>query len=451
MGGGSDVTISVVPVPDSPYVLEGIVNKKQVLFKVETSAPRGLEESELKGLESLKTRAPLNLCLVLDRSGSMESKDKLTFAKKAVISVMNLLQKDDIVHLVTYEDAVDVVFENVTAPMREAMIPKVNCIRTAGCTFLSGGIEMGAKVLDKHHRAGYSRRLFLFSDGLANRGIQGKEGINTLVKSLHEKYSIKFDSFGIGDDYDSDVMRGIADNGGSEFFYLEKSEEIEMMVLRALENVLSTVGSDARLILRGKNGCVVTKISGQDEKELAKGAILGDLHSDNVRKVLCHIDVTPSSTASMTSEREVEYLAYELVYHSPDSMSGGSETMVESIKGSIAFKHTQDESKLKADPQVMVFSVIQEAGEADLKVMEAVQRGNVTEAVAIQEAQISNLKANLHLDDETKMVSLLVQFGETSLEKLKTQGASKAMEKEYHHNNYMKSKASKKYMEHYRK
>jgi len=222
MGGGSDVTVSVVPVPDSPYVLEGIVNKKQVMFKVETSAPRGLEESELKGLESLKTRAPLNLCLVLDRSGSMESKDKLTFAKKAVISVMNLLQKDDIVHLVTYEDAVDVVFENITAPMREAMIPKVQAIRTAGCTNLSGGIEMGAKILDKHHRAGYSRRLFLFSDGLANRGIQGKEGINTLVKSLHEKYSIKFDSFGIGDDYDSDVMRGIADNGGSEFFYLEK-------------------------------------------------------------------------------------------------------------------------------------------------------------------------------------------------------------------------------------
>jgi len=175
------------------------------------------------------------------------------------------------------------------------------------------------------------------------------------------------------------------------------------------------------------------------------------LHSDNVRKVLCHIDVTPSSTASRTSEGEVEYLAYELVYHSPDSVSGDAETMVESIKGAIAFKHTEDESKLKADPQVMVFSIIQEAGEADLKVMEAVQRGNVSEAIAIQEAQISNLKANLHLDDDTKMVSLLVQFGETSLEKLKTQGASKAMEKEYYHNNYMKSKASKKYMEHYRK
>lgn len=446
MGGGSDVTIGVVPIPDSPYVLNGIVNKKQVMFRVETSAP---SEASTQGLESLKTRPPLNLCLVLDRSGSMESKDKLTFAKKAVVSVMNLLQKDDIVHLVTYEDQVDVVFENITAAQREAMIPKVFAITTAGCTFLSGGIETGAKVLERNHKPGYSRRLFIFSDGLANRGIQGKEGINTLVKSLHEKYSIKFDSFGIGDDYDVDIMRGIADNGGSEFFYLEKSEEIEMMVLRALENVLSTVGSDARLILRGKNGCVVTKISGQDEAELAKGAILGDLHSSNVRKVLCNIDVTPSSTASMTSEGEVEYLTYELVYHSTES--GASEPVIESIKGSIAFKHTDDDSKLEVDPRVSVFSVIQQAGEADLKVMDAVQRGNVTEAISIQEAQISNLKANLHLDDETQMVSLLVKFGELSLEKLKTQGTSKAMEKEYHHNNYMKCKGSAKYMAKYLK
>eukprot|EP01102_Stenamoeba_stenopodia_P015376 TRINITY_DN522_c0_g1_i1.p1 TRINITY_DN522_c0_g1~~TRINITY_DN522_c0_g1_i1.p1 ORF type:complete len:450 (+),score=104.18 TRINITY_DN522_c0_g1_i1:99-1448(+) len=444
MGGGSEVTISVVPVPDSPYVLNGIVNKKQVMFRVETSAPK--DTAGLEGLESLKTRPPLNLCLVLDRSGSMESKDKLTFAKKAMVSVMNLLQKDDIVHLVTYEDDVDVVFENVSGPMREAMIPKVHAIQTGGCTFLSGGIETGAKVLEKHHKAGYSRRLFLFSDGLANKGVQGKEGINTLVKSLHEKYSIKFDSFGIGDDYDSDIMRGIADNGGSEFYYLEKSEEIETMVLRALENVLSTVGSDARLILRGKNGCVVTKISGQDDKELSKGAILGDLHSDNVRKVLCHVDVTPSSTASATSDGSVEYLTYELIYYTTDLSPHGAKEATESIKGAISFKHTDDETLLKTDLQVMVFSVIQEAGEADLKVMEAVQRGNITEAITIQEGQLSQLKSNLHLDDETEMVSLLVKLGELSLEKLKTQGASKAMEKEYHRNHYMKGKASKKYI-----
>src|SRR5689334_18174680 len=144
MGGGNDVRISVVPVPDTPYVLDGIVNKKQVLFRIETSAPE--DSAKLAGLESLKTRPPLNLCLVLDRSGSMEANNKLTFAKKAVVSVMNLLQKDDIVHLVTYEDAVDVVFENISEVMtKEEMIPKVNAIQTGGCTFLSGGIETGAK------------------------------------------------------------------------------------------------------------------------------------------------------------------------------------------------------------------------------------------------------------------------------------------------------------------
>ncbi|CAF4846460.1 unnamed protein product, partial [Rotaria sp. Silwood1] len=86
----ADVEIRCIP--DNPHAISGVLNTKKVRFDIETRS---------KG-ETTK-RTPLNLVLILDRSGSMESDNKLTFAKKAVISVLNLLHDDDVVHLFAYD------------------------------------------------------------------------------------------------------------------------------------------------------------------------------------------------------------------------------------------------------------------------------------------------------------------------------------------------------------
>jgi len=59
---------------------------------------------------------------------------------------------------------------------------------------------------------------FLFSDGLANEGITNHDEMNNLVKSIYEK-GIKIDTFGIGDDFDSQMMKNIAEYSSGEFFF----------------------------------------------------------------------------------------------------------------------------------------------------------------------------------------------------------------------------------------
>jgi Mg-chelatase subunit ChlD len=76
--------VNVLAIPDNSYVVNGVLNTKQVLFDLVTS-PKVVVGEE-------PPRAPLNLCVVLDRSGSMASGDKLTFAKEAIVSVLNLLK-----------------------------------------------------------------------------------------------------------------------------------------------------------------------------------------------------------------------------------------------------------------------------------------------------------------------------------------------------------------------
>ncbi|CAF5130445.1 unnamed protein product, partial [Rotaria sp. Silwood1] len=222
----------------------------------------------------------------------MEADNKLTFAKQAVVSVLNLLHDDDIVHLVAYDADVSIIFENARASTRQFLYSTVDKIETAGSTNMSGAIEVAASLLEKYVYNGYSRRMFLFSDGQANVGMKTRAELTNLVAGYNNK-GIITDSFGIGADFDTEIMKGIADAGGSRFVFLESAQVIESLVTKVLVNVFGICGSAARLIVRGKNGAVVTKIWGHEN--IAAGASLGELYFDNRRSVLC--EFTTSGTA----------------------------------------------------------------------------------------------------------------------------------------------------------
>jgi Ca-activated chloride channel family protein len=417
--GNELATIEVRCIPDNPNAISGILNTKKVRFDIETKNTG----------ETIK-RIPLNLVLILDRSGSMASDNKLTFAKKAVVSVLNLLHDDDIIHFVVYDSDVSIIFENARASSRQYLYPLIDEIQTAGATNMSGGLNVGADLLDKYVYDGFSSRMFLFSDGQANVGMSTRAELTNLVRGYNNK-GIITDAFGIGADFDSEIMKGIADAGGSRFYFLERAQVIEPLVSKAVVSVFGVCGSHARLTVRGKNGAIVTKIWGHED--IVAGASLGDLHSPNLRSVLCEFTTSGTVNADGT---EMETLTYTLQYNRPNDLNG--EPTV--IKNTLSLKFVEDESLVREiDPRVKTMFASQMAADVDKKIAQLVRDGKRNEAIDVATEQIALLEDAERFDDERGSISLLLQLARKMHKKLKDESINSTLVcRGYEHQAYLK-------------
>jgi len=201
----------------------------------------------------------------------------------------------------------------------------------------------------------------------------------------------------------------------------------------ALCGLLQLVGSDTRLQLEGKNGCVLTKIFGH--KDLAKGASLDDLKQNNTRRVVAKFEMTPEE-----GEESAEIITYKLTFrpaHDPSQLTV--------IDGSIVINFTSDPSVVddNKNEEVLVAVGVQEAGELDSQVAQLMDEGKRDEVIALQNQQVACYSKLASLDKDKKYgVSNLLTQVQGDLESIKKEGLSKKMKKKAHHRGYMNRRNS---------
>jgi len=259
--------------------------------------------------------------------------------------------------------------------------------------------------------------------------------MNKLVGGIYEK-GTKIDSFGIGADFDAKMMKNIAEYAGGQFYFLETAQEIVPFVSKALENLVTAIGTDGNLKFRGKNDCIVRKV--YQHPDLVGGAKLGDIHSDNIRPILFEVEISTTR-----SDEELEALTFEFSYL-PLAKSEEIQSKVVA-NGTLRFKLTSDDSLLKEqNPSVQVFLVIQQSADSDLEIQNLIRKGDTKSAISAQEKQILELQNVLHLDN-SGMIVLLIQFAEDNLKRLKVEGSTQNMEQNYSRMNYVKNRGEQKY------
>ncbi|MEW6721119.1 MAG: VWA domain-containing protein [Thermodesulfobacteriota bacterium] len=245
-----------------------------------------------------RDRPNVNLALVIDRSGSMSAARKLDFVKTAAHRLVDMMGREDVLSIVTYDDRVSVPWPARRVDgNREELHRIIEGLYPGGSTFLSGGLEEGFRQALRGRRGGYLNRVLLLSDGLANVGVTGRGALREISSGMARR-GVSVSTFGVGNDFDEELMAGISAAGDGNYRYLGDPEGIVAALSDELRIASRTIASEVEIVIRLRSGCRFGSALGREWRQAGDAYVirLGDLPAGERRTVFASLNVTGDRT-----------------------------------------------------------------------------------------------------------------------------------------------------------
>lgn len=198
---------------------------------------------DLEGLrERLDKRPPLNVTLVVDRSGSMAG-DKIAKAIEAAQSVVSRLGKRDSFSLVSFDDQVRVNFPAAILKDRRAALNAISDLTPGGSTALYAGMQAGLEQAQRYAHSGRVNRVILLSDGLANVGPDKSADARALGRQA-AKSGIVVSTLGLGLGYDEDLLTALSQSSDGNHAFIANSQDLTRVLDQELGDALAVAARD---------------------------------------------------------------------------------------------------------------------------------------------------------------------------------------------------------------
>ncbi len=225
---------------------------------------------QARGLSS-QGRTPLNLMLVLDTSGSMDSPDKMPYLKESLRVFLHSLQPDDWVGIVSYSDKARVLRDAQPVGDGTWIVQTVDQLRPGGGTNLYDGLMTGFKEVDRNFDLRRNNRVILLTDGLANVGVTNPDRIagDALIFS---QQGIYLSTIGLGMDMNDPLLSKLARQGNGAYHFVDSAREMDKVFLEESEGLVERVADDIQISIRPAEGVELVVVTGLDGVPPSGGA-----------------------------------------------------------------------------------------------------------------------------------------------------------------------------------
>jgi len=215
-----------------------------------------------------------NLAVVIDRSGSMASENKMDFVKDGLLAMLDVLDEGDLLSIVTYSSTAQVLLNPtaVTDANRTTIKNLIEGITPAGTTNILDGLLKGYNLVSKNV-ADKSRtpRVILLSDGMVNAGVTNLDSIAIQSKSFND-VGIGLTTIGLGTSLNFDLLHLLAVQGNGNFYFIESAEKMLEVFQEEISYLLTPVAENLRVWFTLPPGFAVEEIYGFEFEE-ANGQI----------------------------------------------------------------------------------------------------------------------------------------------------------------------------------
>ncbi len=357
-------TLHLNLVPDRDVLLKG--RPQEVVVKIDLNAIADRQKHR---------RTPLNLAVVLDKSGSMTGA-KLEKTKQAAMQLVDRLAPNDVFSLVIFSDEAWVLVPAQKVEDKEALKEKIESIEAGGSTALYAGVKTGARQLQEYFSSKRINRVILLSDGLANVGPSSTRDLRRLGSDLAEK-GISVTTIGVGDDYNEDLMAGLAEASDANYYYVQDTEKLPEIFAKELGELLTVAAREIRIEITCPDGVRPLGFIGRSEKfENQKASVnLSQFTLGQGRYLFLRCLVT---------QPEPEVARVKVSY--TDELDNGSE---QSTTGVVKIRYTDEQTVAdrSINAAVNAEKVLVLTAEAKDKAIAEADAGNYQQAAATLAAQ----------------------------------------------------------------
>lgn len=329
-------------------------------------------------------RPPVNLSIVLDRSGSMAG-NKIVKARQAAIEAIKRLNSTDVFSLVAYDHTIRTIVPAARVRDIEAISARIEGIQPGGNTALFGGVTQGASEIRKHIEDKYVHRVILLSDGLANVGPSTPEELGRLGVSLL-KEGISVTTVGVGLDYNEDLMTKLAQKSDGNSYFVESSEDLSRIFSAELGDVLNVAAKKVRVVVECPEGVRPISIIGREGRITGQRVELrlNQLYGGQKKYALLELDVSgkPNDTSLELASANVTF---------DDPLAGRSNT----VNAMAVVKFSRDKAKVEKSVNASVTTSYEMTLSAltQEKAIALADRGNTREAIEALKKSASRLRS----------------------------------------------------------
>jgi len=262
-------------------------NEKEYFLSVGLNS--GIDEKDFK-------RKKLNLVVVLDISGSMNSKfnsyyydkegnkvetkddsskQKMQIANESIVAMLSHLKDDDRVGIVLFDhNAYKAKPLNLVGNSDKLAIKNhILELKARGGTNWSAGYKEALKMFDEvKESSDYENRIIFLTDAMPNQGELSEDKLFGMAKSASKK-GIHTTFIGIGVDFNNDLVEYVSKTKGANYFSVHSSKEFSKLLDKEFDYMVTPLVYDLKLKVNSSK-YTIDAVYGSPDAKLATGTVM---------------------------------------------------------------------------------------------------------------------------------------------------------------------------------
>jgi Mg-chelatase subunit ChlD len=256
---------------------------------------------------------PINLSLVIDKSGSMQEADKLVRVKEALLELVSKLRETDVLSIVVFDSQAHVLLPARALGDREYIKELIRQIEPGSSTNIHAGLMLGYHEALKNYSENSTNRVVLLTDGIANQGVTDPDRIAQDSLRFNER-GIDLSTIGVGLDLNKDLLRQLAKSGRGLFHFVADAEDIKKVFITEVQSLVSPVASEPNLEIDYDPGLELAQLYGY-EPQSRKGVVrlkLDNMNQGLTQVVLLRFKVARGEAYNSRLPVRVRFTYYDL-------------------------------------------------------------------------------------------------------------------------------------------